>query len=106
VEQGFAETEEVDKAIEFGLGRRLPVTGPICTADLAGLDVVYSVEKYLFKDLCNSLEPSKLIKMKVENGELGSKSGKGFYNWGPDILEKKQKERAELLSYFLERDSE
>ena len=65
VEQGFAEPEEVDKAIEFGLGRRLPVTGPICTADLAGLDVVYSVSKYLFKDLCNSLEPSKLIKMKV-----------------------------------------
>ena len=106
VEQGFAEPEEVDKAIEFGLGRRLPVTGPICTADLAGLDVVYSVSKYLFKDLCNSLEPSKLIKMKVENGELGSKSGQGFYNWEPEILKKKQKERAELLLYFLERDSE
>jgi 3-hydroxyacyl-CoA dehydrogenase len=106
VEQGFAEPEEVDKAIEFGLGRRLPVTGPICTADLAGLDVVYSISKYLFKDLCNSLEPSKLIKMKVEKGELGSKRGQGFYNWEPEILKKKQKERSELLSYFLEKDGE
>lgn len=104
VEQGFAEPEQVDKAIESGLGRRLPVTGPICTADLAGLDVVYSVENYLFKDLCNSLEPSKLLKDKVKKGELGSKSGEGFYNWAPEILKKKQKEREEILRYFIERD--
>lgn len=106
VEQGFAEAEEVDKAIEYSFGRRLPVTGPICTADLAGLDVVYAVDSYLFKDLCNSTEPSKLMKMKVKNGELGSKSGKGFYNWSPEILKEKQKERAEILSYFLKRDQE
>lgn len=106
VEQGYAEPEEVDKAIEFGLGRRLPVTGPICTADLAGLDVVCSVSEYLFKDLCNSLEPSRLMKEKVEKGELGSKAGQGFYNWAPEALKKKQKEREELLKYFLEKDAE
>ncbi|OAA92010.1 3-hydroxyacyl-CoA dehydrogenase family protein [Clostridium coskatii] len=106
VEQGWAKPEEVDKAIEYGLGRRLPITGPICTADLAGLDTVNSIASYLLKDLCNSNEPSKLLKSKVKNGELGSKSGQGFYNWAPDTLEKKQKERAELLFYFLERDKE
>lgn len=106
VEQGFAEPEEVDKAIQLGLGRRLPVTGPICTADLAGLDVVYSISKYLLKDLCNSLEPSELIKSKVEKGKLGSKTGQGFYDWAPQTLQTKQKERAELLSYFLEKDRE
>ncbi|QXE17674.1 3-hydroxyacyl-CoA dehydrogenase family protein [Clostridium sp. 001] len=105
VEQEWAKPEEVDKAIEYGLGRRLPITGPICTADLAGLDTVNSIASYLLKDLCNSNEPSKLLKSKVKNGELGSKSGRGFYNWAPDILEKKQKERAELLFYFLERDT-
>lgn len=106
VEQGYAEVEEVDKAIEFGFGRRLPVTGPICTADLAGLDVIYSVSSYLFKDLCNSLEPSELIKMKVENNELGAKNGQGFYSWTQKILKKKKMEREEVLSYLLEKDKE
>jgi len=106
VEQGFAEPYEVDKVIEFGLGRRLPVTGPICSADFAGLDVVNSISKYLYKDLCNSIESSDLMKRKVKSGEFGSKSGKGFYNWDPGILKQKQKERAEILLYFLERDKE
>ena len=105
VEQGFAEPFEVDKVIEFGLGRRLPVTGPICSADFAGLDVVNSISQYLYKDLCNSIEPSDLMEKKVQSGELGSKSGKGFYNWDPEILKQKQKERAEILLYFLERDN-
>ncbi|MBV7271389.1 3-hydroxyacyl-CoA dehydrogenase family protein [Clostridiaceae bacterium UIB06] len=106
VEQGYAEAEEVDKAIEFGFGRRLPATGPICTADLAGLDVIYSVSSYLSKDLCNSLEPSKLIKTKVENNELGAKNGQGFYNWTQEALKKKKMEREEVLAYFLEKDKE
>ncbi|MCB2294754.1 3-hydroxyacyl-CoA dehydrogenase family protein [Clostridium algoriphilum] len=104
VEQGFADIEEVDKAVEYGLGRRLPVTGPLCSADLGGLDIFNNISTYLFKDLCNSTEPSKLLKDKVEAGNLGSKSGKGFYDWNTENLEKKQKERADVLLYFLKKD--
>ncbi len=104
VEQGFADIEEVDKAVEYGLGRRLPVTGPLCSADLGGLDIFNNIATYLFKDLCNSTEPSKLLKDKVEAGNLGSKSGKGFYDWNTENLEKKQKERADVLLYFLKKD--
>ena len=104
VEQGWAKPEEVDKAIEYGHGRRLPVTGPICSADLGGLDIFHSISSYLFKDLCNYSEPFKLMQNKVEAGNLGSKSGQGFYNWSPKELEMKQKERVEVLSYFLQRD--
>lgn len=104
VEQGWAKAEEVDKAIEYGHGRRLPCTGPLCTADLGGLDIFYEVSSNLVKELCNSTKPSKLLQSKVENGKLGSKTGEGIYNWTPDALEKKQKERTEVLSYFLERD--
>lgn len=106
VEQGFAKPEEVDKAIEYGHGRRLSVTGPICSADLGGLDIFHNISSYLFKDLCNYVEPSKLIKDKIESGKLGSKSGEGFYNWSSEALEKKQKERTEALLYFLERDAQ
>lgn len=106
VEQGWAKPEEVDKAIEYGHGRRLPVTGPLCSTDLGGLDIFNNISAYLFKDLCNSSEPSKLMQRMVESGQLGSKSGKGFYNWSQSELEKKQKERADTLLYFLEKDNE
>ncbi len=106
VEQGWAKPEEVDKAIEYGHGRRLPVTGPLCSADLGGLDIFNNISAYLFKDLCNSSESSKLMQRMVESGQLGSKSGKGFYNWSQSELEKKQKERADTLLYFLEKDNE
>lgn len=106
VEQGWATPEEVDKAIEYGHGRRLPITGPLCSADLGGLDIFHNISTYLFKDLCNYLEPSKLMQRKVESGNLGSKSGKGFYDWSSEALEKKQKERTEALLYFSERDAQ
>nr|WP_050985860.1 3-hydroxyacyl-CoA dehydrogenase family protein [Thermoanaerobacter siderophilus] len=54
VEQGWAEPEEVDKAVEYGFGRRLPVTGPLKSADLGGLDIFYNISTYLFAHLCNS----------------------------------------------------
>ncbi len=106
VEQGWAKPEEVDKAIEYGHGRRLPVTGPICSADLGGLDIFHNISTYLFKDLCNCTEPSKLMQDKVEAGNLGSKSGQGFYNWPKEELEKKQKERTEVLLDFLQKDAQ
>ncbi|HEY8890275.1 MAG TPA: 3-hydroxyacyl-CoA dehydrogenase family protein [Clostridium sp.] len=106
VEKGWAKPEEVDKAMEYAHGRRLPVTGPLCSADLGGLDIFNHISSYLFKDLCNYTEPSKLLMDKVCAGDLGSKSGKGFYNWTPEFLENKQKERTEVLLYLLERDEQ
>jgi len=106
VEKGWAKPEEVDKAIEYGHGRRLPVTGPLCSSDLGGLDIFHNISSYLFRDLCNYVEPSKLMERKIELGNVGGKSGKGFYNWSSEALEKKQKERTEVLLYFLERDAQ
>jgi 3-hydroxybutyryl-CoA dehydrogenase len=71
VEKGWAKPEEVDKAIEYGHGRRLPVTGPLCSADLGGLDIFDNVASYLFKDLCDYKETPKIIHEKVESGQLG-----------------------------------
>lgn len=105
VEQGWAKPEEVDKAMEYGHGRRLPVTGPLSSADLGGLDIFQNISAYLFKDLCDYKEPSKLMQEKVEEGNLGSKTGKGFYNWTKEALEKKQRERTELLLHFIKKDN-
>lgn len=105
VEKGWAKPEEVDKAMEYGHGRRLPATGPLCSADLGGLDIFHNISSYLFEDLCNYTQPSKLMEGMVEAGNIGSKSEKGFYNWSQEFLNERQKERTEVLLYFLERDA-
>ncbi|MBU3136401.1 3-hydroxyacyl-CoA dehydrogenase family protein [Clostridium gasigenes] len=104
IEKGWAKAEEVDKAMEYGHGRRLSVTGPLCSADLGGLDIFNNISSYLFRDLCNYIEPSKLMKEKVSENKLGTKTGEGFYKWSKEDIEEKQRERAEVLLYFLDRD--
>lgn len=104
VEQGWAEPEEVDKAVEYGFGRRLPVTGPLKSADLGGLDIFYNISTYLFADLCNSTEPSSLLKQKVEKGHLGCKTGEGIYKWSEEEIQKIKERRNNLLLYFIEED--
>lgn len=81
VQEGIASVEEVDTAIKTGLGLRFPVYGPLQHADFAGLDLVLAVHSYLFKDLCNSTEPLPILKEKAAQGELGTKTGHGFYDW-------------------------
>ncbi|WP_411167564.1 3-hydroxyacyl-CoA dehydrogenase family protein [Clostridium sp. MB05] len=105
VEKGWAKPEEVDKAMEYGHGRRLSVTGSLCSADLGGLDIFNNISSYLFEDLCNYTDPSKLLENKVKENKLGTKSGEGFYKWDKEKIENKQNERTEVLLYFLDRDS-
>ncbi len=81
VQEGIASAEEVDIAIKTGLGLRFPVFGPLDHADVAGLDLVLAVHSYLFKELCNATEPLPILRSKVENGDVGAKSGHGFYDW-------------------------
>lgn len=104
VEQGYADVEEVDKAIIYGHGRRLAVTGPFCSADMGGLDTFHNISTYLFADLSSSAEPSKLMQKIVEDGNFGLKTGKGFYDWTPEMKEKTVKLRTDTLLDFLEKD--
>ncbi|MCH3965014.1 MAG: 3-hydroxyacyl-CoA dehydrogenase family protein [Clostridium sp.] len=105
VEQGFAKPEEVDKAVEYSFGRRLPATGPLCSADMGGLDIFYNISSYLFRELCSSKDASEMLKQLVDAGKLGLKAGNGFYNWTDDFSDKKQEERTRVLKYFLQQDN-
>jgi 3-hydroxybutyryl-CoA dehydrogenase len=104
VEQGYADPEEVDKSITYGHGRRLAVTGPFCSADMGGLDVFHNISTYLFAELSNTSQPSLLLQKMVEDGNLGLKSGKGFYDWTPERKEKIIKLRTQTLIDFLKKD--
>lgn len=81
VEKGIAVPEDIDRVVKYGFGLRLPFMGPLETADLAGLDLVYDIHNYLFSDLENRSTPSPLLKTLLDQKATGVKSKKGFYNW-------------------------
>jgi len=84
VENGIASADDVDSVVKEALGTRLEVVGPLELSDLSGIDLVESVAKILYKSLDSSQGPQELVKNMVKRGELGVKSGKGFYNWKKD----------------------
>jgi 3-hydroxyacyl-CoA dehydrogenase len=82
VENGVASPEDIDTIVKEALGTRLEVVGPLELADLSGVDLVNNVAKGgLYKSLDSSTGPQKIIQDMVARGEVGIKSGKGFYNW-------------------------
>ncbi|MFI6386247.1 3-hydroxyacyl-CoA dehydrogenase family protein [Nonomuraea sp. NPDC050540] len=81
VEEGVASPEDIDIAME--LGYRHPM-GPIRLGDLVGLDVRLAIAEYLHRKLGDRFEPPRILREKVAAGELGRKSGKGFYTWEED----------------------
>jgi 3-hydroxyacyl-CoA dehydrogenase len=84
VEAGIASPEDVDTIIHTGFGRRLSVAGVFQIFDAAGLDVTLAVADQLFPDIAITNTAPSLLRDKVEQGDLGIKSGRGFYDWPPD----------------------
>ena len=78
VQQGVASAEDIDTAMT--LGYRHPV-GPLRTTDIVGLDVRLAIAEHLVRELGPRFEPPQLLRDKVAAGELGRKSGRGFYDW-------------------------
>ena len=78
VEEGVASPEDIDNAMV--LGYKHPV-GPLALADIVGLDVRLGIAEYLEKELGPRFAPPQLMRDMVERGELGKKSGKGFYDY-------------------------
>jgi 3-hydroxybutyryl-CoA dehydrogenase len=62
------------------LGYGFPM-GPLRLTDLVGLDVRLSIAEYLAQELGPRFEPPQLLREMVARGELGKKSGRGFYAW-------------------------
>ena len=78
LEEGVAGAEAIDRAME--LGYRHPM-GPLRLTDLVGLDVRLAIAEHLAATLGPRFEPPRLLREKVERGELGRKTGRGFHDW-------------------------
>ncbi|WP_340100647.1 3-hydroxyacyl-CoA dehydrogenase/enoyl-CoA hydratase family protein [Salinibaculum salinum] len=85
VESDFATIEEVDSTTKYDIN--IPM-GAFELGDQVGNDVILHVLDYMHETLGDAYEPSPLLQRKVDDEELGKKTGKGFYdydNGGVDI---------------------
>jgi 3-hydroxybutyryl-CoA dehydrogenase len=78
LEEGVASAEDIDAAMVLGYRH---ATGPLKTTDLVGLDVRLGIAEYLASTLGERFAPPQILRDKVAAGELGRKSGTGFFDY-------------------------
>ncbi len=100
IDEGICDPHTMDDIIEFGFGRRLAFTGFFKRQDLLGLDFVHTVST------SKGQKPWGLLEEHVKRGELGMKSGKGFYDWPGDSAEKLHRKLNMELIRLLKQDME
>jgi 3-hydroxybutyryl-CoA dehydrogenase len=76
--QGLAGAAEIDTAMKLGCGHPM---GPLALCDLIGLDVVFAMAKLLHREFGDQrYQPPVLLRRMVQDGQLGRKTGLGFYD--------------------------
>jgi 3-hydroxybutyryl-CoA dehydrogenase len=84
VQRGAATPADIDLVVKYSFGRRLGVTGIFEFLDLGGLDTLLNAARIMAGELDSSTDVTPVLREKVERGELGVKSGQGFYTWTPE----------------------
>jgi 3-hydroxybutyryl-CoA dehydrogenase len=77
-DEGVATIEDIDRGMK--LGTNVPM-GPLELADHIGLDICLDATETLYEELGDRYKPAYLLKRKVDAGDLGKKSGRGFYEY-------------------------
>jgi len=77
-DEGVATKEDIDKGMK--LGTNVPM-GPLELADHIGLDICLDASETLHEELGDRYKPAYLLKRKVDAGDLGKKTGTGFYEY-------------------------
>jgi len=79
VESGVATAEDVDIACRLGFGHAM---GPLTTTDMTGVDIMLNATSNIYADTQDEkFNPPELLRRMVQAGDLGRKTGKGFYDY-------------------------
>jgi 3-hydroxybutyryl-CoA dehydrogenase len=80
VDIGAADPVELDSMVQTTLRAFIPVFGPLQMTDLIGHDTLRDISNALYPELAADQTASTTIEQHVEDGRLGVKSGRGFYD--------------------------
>lgn len=97
VNTGLASAEDVDTAISCGMAMRFPVWGPLMHLDDIGLQLGMDVQNTVLPSICDGKQASPYITNLVKEGNIGAKSGKGFYDWSKMDVKKCEEKRNQFI---------
>lgn len=104
VAQQVATPEDIDTVVKNSIALRLLFSGPVEQRDLNGLDTYLGITETLYPDLADMKEAPPLAREMVARGELGLKTGKGFYDWSgenpAEVARRKNQQLIELLKFL------
>jgi 3-hydroxybutyryl-CoA dehydrogenase len=109
IADGIVTAEMVDKVAKRLLGPRMCITGLLEQKDLAGLVMHAQAQRSIVPSLSHTGIPSPFLQDMVARGDVGIRSGKGFYDWtGRDTskLQGRANERLQRLLAFLDADGD
>ncbi|MDN7132149.1 3-hydroxyacyl-CoA dehydrogenase NAD-binding domain-containing protein [Halomonas sp. MC140] len=101
LEKGVVEAEALDDIVQYSIGVRMALNGPLCQRDLNGLDIHLNIARYLYPDLDARDEPAALLEDYVAQGRLGAKTGRGFYRWSEESRAQHQAQERESLQRII-----
>ncbi|HUV65852.1 MAG TPA: 3-hydroxyacyl-CoA dehydrogenase family protein, partial [Sedimentisphaerales bacterium] len=79
VQDGVAQAKDIDTIFKLGFGHKM---GPLATADLIGLDTILDSLMVLYESYNDpKFRPCPLLRKMVDAGLLGTKSGRGFFEY-------------------------
>ena len=93
VASGLATAEDVDTAIAAGMAMRFPVWGPLMHLDAIGTNLGLSVQETVLPSICAEKQANTYIKDMVASGNLGAKTGTGFYDWNERSIDEAMAKR-------------
>ena len=102
IEQGVASPEDVDATVRLSFGFRYAAAGPIVQKEHSGWDTTCAVAKIIWPDLCNADGPPPVLQRNVDEGRIGFKTKRGFFEWDDEKIAKERARYERALTKCLE----
>jgi 3-hydroxybutyryl-CoA dehydrogenase len=93
LDRGVASAEDIDAAIQGSMGFRLAALGPLRIHDFGGLDIQTAVFRNLAPQIASGTEVPPKVQAIVDAGHHGFKTGRGFYEYPPEVADQVRSDR-------------
>jgi 3-hydroxybutyryl-CoA dehydrogenase len=102
IEQGVASPEDIDATVRLSFGFRYAAAGPIVQKEHSGWDTTCAVAKIIWPDLSNAPGPPPVLQKNVDEGRIGFKTKRGFFEWDDASIAKERARYERALRKCLE----